>query len=132
MRVAIANWNGRVSPVFDTAAQVLVVDVEEACERCRREEALTESLPAWRVRRLLELGVEVLICGAVSRPLATLLAGAGIRVVPWIAGPVDAVLAAYLAGRLTHPQWTMPGCACGQRGPSGRRRGRGPAQRRQP
>lgn len=124
MRLAIANWNGRVSPVFDTAAQVLVVDVEEAREPCRREEALTESLPAWRVRRLLELGVEVLICGAVSRPLATLLAGAGIRVVPWIAGPVDAVLAAYLAGKLAHPQWTMPGCACGQRGPGGRRRAR--------
>jgi predicted Fe-Mo cluster-binding NifX family protein len=135
MRLGIASWNGRVSPVFDTAAHVLVVDVDEAGEQGRREEAVREPVPARRVRRLVELGVEVLICGAVSRPLATLLAGAGIQLVPWVAGPVDEVLAAYLGGRLPAPQWAMPGCACqhpGPRGPRGRRRGRGPGQRRQP
>jgi predicted Fe-Mo cluster-binding NifX family protein len=126
MRLAIPVWNGRVSPVFDTAAQVLVVDVEQASERSRREAALTESLPTWRVRRLVDLGVEVLICGAVSRPLAALLAGAGIRIVPWTAGPVEDVLRAYLGGELPHPQWMMPGCACRPRG----RRGTGPPRRR--
>jgi predicted Fe-Mo cluster-binding NifX family protein len=122
MRLAMPVWNGRVSPVFDTAAQVLVVEVEQACERSRREEALTDSLPTWRVRRLVDLGVEVLICGAVSRPLAALLGGAGIRIVPWTAGPIEDVLRAYLGGELPHPRWLMPGCACGPRG----HRGAGP------
>jgi predicted Fe-Mo cluster-binding NifX family protein len=131
MRLAIAVWNGRVSPVFDTAAQVLMVDLDEARERSRRAEALSETSPAWRVRRLVELGVELLICGALSRPLATMLAGAGIRVLPWTAGPVDDVLAAYLAGKLPHPQWTLPGCACWRHDPRGRawRRGRGSSRR---
>jgi predicted Fe-Mo cluster-binding NifX family protein len=121
MRLAIPIWNGRVSPVFDTAAQMLVIEVAQARERDRREEPLAESLPAWRVRRLVELNVEVLICGAISRPLATMLAGAGIRVVPWTAGPVEEILTAYLAGKLPHPQWMMPGCACRQGGPGGSR-----------
>jgi predicted Fe-Mo cluster-binding NifX family protein len=130
MRLAIPVWNGRVSPVFDTAARMLVVEVEQAGEQSRREEALSDSLPTWRVRRLVDLGVEVLICGAVSRPLAALLGGAGIRIVPWTAGPIEDVLHAYLAGGLPHPRWTMPGCSCEKRGrrgarPPGRHRGEG-------
>ena len=130
MRVAIPVWNGRVSPVFDTAGQVLLVEVEQGSERNRRSEELSGSFPAWRVRRLVELGVEVLICGGISRPLATMLAAAGIRLVPWTAGSVDEVLTAYLGGRLPDPRWLMPGCAGWQRthepGGKGRRGPRGP------
>ncbi|HTU00328.1 MAG TPA: NifB/NifX family molybdenum-iron cluster-binding protein [Candidatus Sulfotelmatobacter sp.] len=131
MRLAIPVWKGRVSPVFDAAAQVLLVEIEQGCEQKRREEALSEHRPAERVRRLVELGVDVLICGAVSRPLATLLAAAGVRVVPWTAGPIEGVLNAYLAGKLPHPQWLMPGCSCGRhepRGPGRWRQGGRPEQ----
>lgn len=31
--------------------------------------------------------------------------------IPWTAGPVEEVLAAYLGGRLPDPQWLMLGCA---------------------
>jgi predicted Fe-Mo cluster-binding NifX family protein len=123
VRVAIPVWNERVSPVFDAATRLVLVDFENGAEQSRREAIIEESFLAQRARRLVEVGVNVLICGAISRPLAAVLAASGITVIPWTAGPVDEVLAAYLKGRLPHPRWTMPGCSGrGQR----RRRGRGP------
>jgi predicted Fe-Mo cluster-binding NifX family protein len=121
MRVAIPFWNDRVSPVFDAARSVMVVDVENGVERTRRQETLQEEFPTRRARQLAQLGVNVLICGAISRPLAALLAASGITLIPWTAGPVDEVLAAYLAGRLPDPRWLMPGCG----GRRQRRRGAG-------
>jgi predicted Fe-Mo cluster-binding NifX family protein len=118
MRVAIPTWNDRVSPVFDAARSVMVVDVENGVEQARRQETLQEEFPTRRARQLAQLGVNVLICGAISRPLAALLAASGITLIPWTAGPVDEVLTAYLAGRLPDPRWLMPGCG-------GKRRHRG-------
>lgn len=115
MLLAIPTRNDRVSPVFDTACRLLLVEVEQGQERARRTEELSDTLPAPRVRRLRELGVEVLVCGGISRGFAAMLEAAGIRVVSWIAGPVDDVLRAYLEGRLSHPRWMMPGCQGRQR-----------------
>lgn len=122
MRVAIPFWNDRVSPVFDAARRLVVVDVENGVERARHHQTLQEEFPTRRVRQLAQLGVNVLICGAISRPLAALLAASGITLIPWTAGPVDEVLAAYLAGRLPDPRWLMPGCGGKRR----HRGGRGP------
>lgn len=132
MRVAIPVWNGRVSPVFDTARQLLVTEIEEGREPSRTQEELAEGFPLSRARRLAELGVSVLICGAISRPLATLLAATGVRVVSWTAGPVDDVLAAYLGGQLPDPRWRMPGCSGWDENPrtGGKCRRRARGQRR--
>lgn len=123
MRVAIPVLNERVSPVFDAAGHLVLVDIEDGMERIRREETLQESFLTQRARRIAELGVNVLICGAISRPLSAVLAASGVTVIPWTAGPVDEVLAAYLKGRLPDARWMMPGC--GGRGQR-HRRGRGP------
>jgi predicted Fe-Mo cluster-binding NifX family protein len=115
MRVAIPFRDDRVSPVFDASKRLVVVDVEDGLERSRHQEILQEELPTWRARQLAQIGVNVLICGAISQPLAVMLAASGITVIPWTAGPVDEVLAAYLAGRLPDPRWSMPGCGRRQR-----------------
>jgi predicted Fe-Mo cluster-binding NifX family protein len=128
VRVAIPIWNERVSPVFDAARRLVLVDVEGGTEQARREEVIQECFVAQRARRLTELGVNVLICGAISRQLAAVLAASGITVIPWTAGPVEEVLVAYLNGRLPDPRWLMPGCGIrrqrhrGGRGWCGRRR----------
>jgi len=110
MRLAIPVWNERVSPVFDAARRLVLVDVENGMEQARREEVIHDSFLTQRAHRLTDLGVNVLICGAISRPLTTLLSASGITVIPWTAGAVDDVLAAYLKGCLPDPRWRMPGC----------------------
>ena len=133
LRVALSAWDGRISPVFDTAQKLLLVDVEDGRVAARTEADMPEQAFALRASRLRDLGADVLLCGAVSRPLAAMIAASGIEVVPFLAGDVEDVLAGYLAGELPSPQFMMPGCPCpgggrrNRRGPQGglgRRRGR--------
>jgi predicted Fe-Mo cluster-binding NifX family protein len=114
MRVAVPVSRDRISPVFDTAERMLVVDLEDGRETSRRlAEIWSRTLPD-RVGILTTGGVDVLLCGAVSRPLYDMLELAGIRVTPFLAGPAEVVLKAYLEDRLPEPQFQMPGC-CGRR-----------------
>jgi len=127
MLVALTVWNGRISPVCDVARQLLVLEVEGGKVIARRDERL-EGADCWqRVARLDELQPDTLICGAISGPLAGLLAAKGIQVIPFISGTVEEVSAAHLNGTLLKPAFAMPGC-CGRGGRfrgSGGGRGRG-------
>jgi predicted Fe-Mo cluster-binding NifX family protein len=110
MRVAIPIRGERISPVFDSAGQVLVVDLDDGQERSRCVAPLPADPLVGRVTRLEELGVKVLICGGISRALRGLIEAGGICVRSWTAGPVEEVLEAYRQGRLHETQWLMPGC----------------------
>jgi predicted Fe-Mo cluster-binding NifX family protein len=107
-------WDGRVSPVFDTARELLIAHVDGQRLLERQQENLGQQAPGLRVDRMRELNVDTLICGAISRPLAEMLAAAGIRVIPFVVGDAEEVLAAYLNGGLPAPSFAMPGCRCGQ------------------
>jgi len=109
MRAAIAVWEGRISPVFDVSRRILILDVEERVIRGRSEEDLPDQEPFRKAGRLRELGIETLICGAISRPMFQLLASFGIRVIPFTAGEVEAVIRTWLEGRLPSPRFAMPG-----------------------
>ena len=128
VKIALPVWSGRISPVFDTAQQVIVVEAERDRTLRRTEESVGDQTPAGKVRRLAALGVGVLVCGGISRPVAALVETSGIQLVPWIAGEVEEVLTAFIQGRLQEDQFFMPGC--GRRGRRFRRgrgcRGRGP------
>jgi len=130
MRVAIPISNGRISPVFDAARRLLLVDVENRREIGRTEKVVEEPEMAPRARRVAELGVDVLICGAISRPLEAMLLSAGVEVVPQTCGQGEEVIRAFLSGQLTEQAFLIPGC-CGRRRRSrAGRSGVGPGLRR--
>ena len=112
--------------MLDAARQLLVVDVEGGEEVSRREEPFGDADPARRALGVSRLGIDVLICGAVSRPLEAMLAASGVRLIPQTCGPAEEVLRAFRLGELTEQAFLMPGC-CGRRR---RRRGRGGPGRR--
>jgi predicted Fe-Mo cluster-binding NifX family protein len=118
--VAIPNCQGRVSPVFDVAARLMMVRLWGRTERGREDVTLFETLPAGIVRSIVELGVNVLICGAISQMLEAALVEAGVRVVPRVCGEVEAVLRAYRAGTLGAREFRMPGCCSRAWGGKGR------------
>ncbi len=115
MKVALSVWKGRISPVFDVSRRILVLDIHHGVVTGRREEALLENDPVRKAGQLSEWGVRKLICGAISRPLAGLIAAHGIRMVPFVAGNAEDVIEAHLAGELPNRRLAMPGCRCGQR-----------------
>ena len=123
MLIAVPNCQGRVSPVFDVAARLVLVRLKGEAELERKEVVLFEKQPDGIVRSLGELGIQVLICGAISQGLQVALEHAGIRVLAQICGGLDSVIAAYRRGTLGQPEFTMPGC-CGRRWEAERGAGR--------
>jgi predicted Fe-Mo cluster-binding NifX family protein len=100
----------RISPVLDVARQFLLVDVTLDAEIGRRQARIEHQDFVAQAKQIVGLEPNVLICGAISRPLETLLVSAGVRVIPNTCGAVDEVIAAFVSGRLTEQAFLMPGC----------------------
>lgn len=133
MRVGISVWEGRVSPVLDAAERLAVFEFGPGADAEATEVRLPTDGVARRAAVMSELGLDVLICGAVTRRLADTLVAHGVSVVPWISGTVEEVLRALDGGELAESRFAMPGCRCRrQRVGRGRRAssGRGPGGRR--
>lgn len=113
MKVAIPTWSGGISPVFDVSRYLLVVDIERGEEISRHEEEIRETELARRAQHIIGLGVNVLICGAISWPLERMLVSEGVQVIPQTCGPVKDVLLAFVSGQLKGQAFLMPGC-CGR------------------
>jgi predicted Fe-Mo cluster-binding NifX family protein len=120
MKIAIPIWEGRVSPVLDTARQLLIVDVEDGQETSRTAVDIPLMHIVQMARFVRDLGVDTVICGAISRQLEMMLATLGIRIIPWLRGEVDEVLSAHANGNLQDGYFFLPGCGRG-RGRRGRR-----------
>ena len=120
MRIGIPIWEGRVSPVFDVARTLLIVDLAKNRETTRNLFALEGNpLPA-RAVFLQRNGVDVILCGAVSDAFLQLLVINSIRVYPWLSGDAEEILSAFLKGAINQPRYIMPGCCRRMR-----RRGKG-------
>lgn len=117
MKIAVTIWNDRIAPVFDVARDFRLVKVVEGRMIDQKQDVLTGELPVQKALRLAEMGVDTVICGAISRPVRAMIASYGIQVVPFVAGNPEAVIMAWIKGTLTEEVFMMPGC---------RRRGRHP------
>ena len=123
-KAAIPIFQGRVSPVFDWCGNLLLVEIRSGQEVQRQEVEVASTDPVLKTNRLVELGANLLVCGGISELLLSLIESRDIRVIPWVAGGIDDVLAALVSGNLPHPRFMMPGYA-GQRGRHRVRRGFG-------
>jgi predicted Fe-Mo cluster-binding NifX family protein len=110
MRIAIPTWESKVSPVLDTASRLLILDAGEEREASRFEIFLDEQDLSRRCFRIQSLGVDILICGAVSRPFLRMLTASGVSVISGISGHCEDVLEACMQGNLAHSRFLMPGC----------------------
>ena len=114
-KIAIPIWKDSVSTVFDFANRLLVVQTQGNQELSRSEIDISAELPISRARRLSQLGINVLICGAISQQLAALVASVGIQIIPLVSGSVDKVLSAYRSGQLINGRFLLPGYLPGAR-----------------
>ena len=114
MKAAFPFWENRIAPVFDSARQICIVEVESGRIVQEGREPLTGDLPVQKALHLTELGVTTLVCGAISRPLQEMLTGCGIRVVPFITGDLSEVIRAWISGKFNRSAFAMPGCLGGR------------------
>jgi len=125
MRIAIPVFGDQVATVFDFAQRLNVYDVDGMRIMGKVGVDMADALVPVRAFRLKDLGVDMLICGAISRDLAAMVVHSGIEVIPFARGMADEVLRAFLVGGLTDTRFAMPGCRAGQRWQRQRRRMRG-------
>ena len=100
MKIAIATFATRVSPRFDCAESILVVTTDEGEPSKRQELSTSDWAPHERINRLLELGVDTVICGGIDRWSAASLQSAGVTIYGWVTGEAEDALAALLQGDL--------------------------------
>jgi predicted Fe-Mo cluster-binding NifX family protein len=114
MRIAIPVWRKSVSTVFDYTDRLIIIDFEAGKIKDRSKIKFIESTIIKKTARLRELGVQVLVCGAISRPLENMITASGIKVIPFVRGAVDEVINAYFDDHLPDNRFVMPGCCPGE------------------
>jgi len=145
-RVAVTIWNDRISPVFESAGTIMVIEMVENRETSRSEldfrifnsndggrgrydrfysPQFGGGLVCKKVERLRELGIDLLVCGAISNFAERLVNSAGIEVFGWVSGNKEEVIAALRGNKIGNADFLMPGCGRrGNRGRGGHGRGR--------
>jgi predicted Fe-Mo cluster-binding NifX family protein len=109
-RLAVSIWEGRVSPVFDVCREVIIVDTQDGALHEQRSLVFSTADPVGKIGRLTALGVDTLICGAISARVKFIAEMENIRVLAFIAGEMVDVLNAYVKDGLRGYAMRMPGC----------------------
>ncbi len=109
MQVGIPERQGRVSPVFDSARHLWIFRIENGRPAGRMTTLLYSRDPLNKARQVALFGVDLLICGTISRPLHIALSSAGVKVRPCICGAIEEVFQAYCSGCLSEDRFQMPG-----------------------
>jgi predicted Fe-Mo cluster-binding NifX family protein len=86
-----------------------VIEVRDQREVGRSEHLIADTTIAQRCNLMKALGIDRMICGAVSNPFGRMLASSGIKISPGITGSVEEVLQAYLNGTLNRDAFFLPG-----------------------
>ncbi|MDI6742046.1 MAG: hypothetical protein QMD11_04825 [Smithella sp.] len=121
MKIALSIWKDCISTVFDAADQLLILEPGGKNGHKRTIIKLISTDIAGRANEMKEKQIDVLICGAISRPLENLLMALGIQVHSFVRGTLEEVIYAYQNGNLQHATFALPGC-CRHRGSRGKMR----------
>ncbi|SDN32370.1 Predicted Fe-Mo cluster-binding protein, NifX family [Desulfonauticus submarinus] len=111
MKVGFTVWQNRIAPVFDVAKTLEIVEIEN--DSIIRECVATINTPLiWqKIKELELLGLDTVVCGAISRSVWEFLQARKIEVIPFISGHINEVKRAFLENKLIGSAiFAMPGC----------------------
>ncbi len=110
MKLAITIWSNRVAPVFDVAGHLLIIEKMDGGDLEQQLIDLPKIGQLDRISLLQDLGIDELICGAISKPVYRAVLNCGVKVYPFVAGELDKVIAAWQHKMLESLSYSMPGC----------------------
>jgi len=110
MKVALTIWEDRISPVFDVAQTLLIVEFYDGKIVRRFSETMLPEKSSCLAGWLKDLGVDVLICGAISHFPASIIESGGIQLQSFVGGKVEDVLSSYITGLQITTIYSLPGC----------------------
>ena len=109
MKIAVSEYKNHVATAFDFANNVVVFTCENGKTVKKEHLMLDDHFIPSRSMKLKNLGIDKLICGAISNPSAFMLQYQGIEVISGITGNVDVVIGEFLRGNINSPQYLLPG-----------------------
>jgi predicted Fe-Mo cluster-binding NifX family protein len=98
--VAIPVFQERVSPLLDVADRFVIYEIAEGGILLKSTVQLDAHCERLRIKKLGEIGVSVIIGGAVSGYTDRCVSEQGIRLVSWVSGAVDEIIELYLRDEL--------------------------------
>jgi len=98
--IAIPVFEERISPLLDVSERFVIFEVKDKRITQRIVININAETDRLRIQKLKELGVAVIISGAVSRFLSYIISETGMRHISWISGPVDEAIESFLKGTL--------------------------------
>jgi predicted Fe-Mo cluster-binding NifX family protein len=121
MKIAIPIFGTRISPRFDCAPSIAILECENGAVINRREVSIGKPP---RIRLLVKEKVDVLICGGIRRWDFDMLRDHGIEVYFDLCGEAEAVIRAFLNNELVPSDRWEKQKTSGNQDIDGRRSGR--------
>ncbi|QJB54982.1 NifB/NifX family molybdenum-iron cluster-binding protein [Pseudodesulfovibrio sp. zrk46] len=107
MDICIAGYQNRVATLLETATELRLYTLEERDVVRSGMTAMPVAGAAALPSYLKAMGVEIVICGGLGKAVKDGFEAMGIQVIPWVKGPIESVLSAYLEDRMD--SMIMPG-----------------------
>ena len=110
MKLAIPVFHTKISPRFDRAQGFLLLETDQSKVITRDDLATRGWTEIDKMRQLVNLGIDTLICGGIDRASLQYLSFNGVNVYSWVTGEVDDAVACFLDNRM------KPGIILGEQG----------------
>lgn len=108
-KIAIPIFGDRISSRLDCSEEIMLVLVEKGAVKEREIVRLLTTNPFEKINAIVQMGVDVLICGGLPERCSHRLLGTHVQVIPWVSGEVSEVLTRYLEGMLNNNDYVGQG-----------------------
>ncbi len=118
MKIAISSSGNTIATTFDFGDEVVVFECMNKKVTDKQRFNLKNTFVFMRTTELKDLGITVLICGAISNSAVFMLQHHGIEVLNGITGEIDTIINEFLHGNINQPRYRLPGFTgrrCGRR-----------------
>jgi predicted Fe-Mo cluster-binding NifX family protein len=109
LKVALTIWGNRISPVFDSANTLMIVDLENLKTSDRVYKGFDPHDLKQISTILKNYKIDILICGAITDDRSIFIEQNGIVLIPFIFGNIDKMLATLLNEKHRISDFIMPG-----------------------
>jgi len=109
VKLAVTVWGNRISPVFDAASTLLVAEIKDRKITRLYYTAFDPQSPADLISTLKKNHVSILVCGAISKPPASLILDQHIHLISLVTGNVRHFLDSFSQKQTVEKQYRMPG-----------------------
>ncbi|MBI9078933.1 MAG: dinitrogenase iron-molybdenum cofactor biosynthesis protein [Pseudodesulfovibrio sp.] len=107
MDICITGYQNRVATLLETATELRLYSLEGLRVVRSGMTAMPTAGACILPTYLKSMGVEIVICGGLSKAVQDGFEALGIQVISWVKGPIEVVLTAYLEDKLD--TMIMPG-----------------------